>query len=293
MLNQGLPFDIVFAIASAVVPACPSEYIMVNSKTVISVDFGICGLMHKGNNGLYKSETCKGCYSMTLLNHRKGLRERLETLPPCNEPGQLEAFEDSMQMLKEYVPGLERLRFYSFADFKPDHMPFIKVAAKYFEVHIISKALSFPNNEKHLRELLTMENVWLSLSFNKDFTRFMERIAGIVKDADRANLNYTLNFNEENPDELPFRHLISVWHLKNDRKRWIVDQGRFEALTELNTCGMFNADGSRVTYEWTEKANGKRIKETKGSCHSCNNCNCSLKDLLAGRGASLPEKLAA
>jgi hypothetical protein len=159
-------------------------------------------------------------------------------------------------------------------------------------VDIISKALTFPQNETFLKELMKVENVWISLSFNRDFMANFNRIVALVKseDAERVTLNYTLNYTEENPDTLPFRHLISVWHLKNDRKRYMLEKGDFQTFAETNVCGVFEGDGKRTTWELSED---NRIKETVGSCHSCNNCRCSLKMLTQGAKAPLPDVLSA
>lgn len=288
-----LTYDMTLSIAEAVIKKVPSPFVSHNSKTVASVDFGICGLMSKNKAGRYTSKVCQGCYAVNLLNVYSSLRKKIESLPSPSEPGRLEEFEESMKMLKAYVAPLTRLRFYSLADFRADHIPYIRVAAKYFEVDIISKALSFPQNEKHLREILTLDNVWVSLSFNRNYMQHFDRIVELVKDADRVTLNYTLNYNEENPDTLPFRHLISVWHLKNDRKRYILDQGEFKTLEETNVCGVFDGDGNRNEWEWSTGNNGRRVKETKGSCHSCNNCRCSLKMLLEGQKSALPDAISA
>jgi hypothetical protein len=288
-----LNYEVLLSIAEAVVKRVPSPFIFHNSKTIVSIDFGVCSLMNKNKAGKYSSKVCKGCYAANLLNIYPGLRSKMEDLPSTSEPGQLEKFEESLKMLKAYIPGLNRLRFYAFADFRADHVPFIKMAAKYFEVDIISKALSFPQNEGHLRELLGTENVWISLSFNRDYMQHFDRIVKIVEDADRVTLNYTLNYVEENPDTLPFRHLISVWHLKNDRKRYIIEKGEFRTLAETNVCGVFDGEGNRNTWGIKKGKNGNRIKEGKGSCHACNNCRCSLKMLLAGKVSDLPNAISA
>lgn len=288
-----LDYEMTLSIAEAVVKKAPSPFIFHNSKTVVSVDFGVCGLMNKNKAGKYGSKVCKGCYAVNLLNVYSGLRSKIEGLPSPSEPGQLEKFEESLRMLKAYIAPLTRLRFYSFADFRADHMPYIRLAARYFEIDIISKALSFPQNEGHLREILTLENVWVSLSFNRDYMMHFDRIVELVKDADRVTLNYTLNYTEENPDTLPFRHLISVWHLKNDRKRYTLDQGTFKTLAETNVCGVFDGDGNRNTWKREKGNNGNRVKEEKGSCHACNNCRCSLKMLMAGKVSGLPEAISA
>lgn len=286
-----LTYEVTLGIAKAVIDKVPSPFISHNRKTIASVDFGICGLMRKGKGGRYSSKVCPGCYSATLINVYKSLRTKIEGLPMPDDEGQLEAFEESLKMLRAYVVPLKRLRFYSLADFHPSHMPYIRLAAKYFEIDIISKALSFPQNEDCLKELMETDNVWISLSFNKQFMTYFDRIVELVRDADRVGLNYTLNYTEENPDKLPFRDLISVWHIKNDRKRYILDQGEFVTLSELNVCGVFDGDGNRNTYKRERRGQGNRIYEEKGSCHSCNNCRCSLKMLIEGESASLPEKL--
>lgn len=286
-----LAHDVVLAIASKIIDMSNSPYFFTNQKTIASVDFGVCSLMKKGRDGKYKSKVCKGCYSTILLNLWSGLRAKVENLPTPDDE-QLQAFEETLAALRTYVPGMKRLRFYSFSDFDPAHMPYIRLAAKYFEVDIISKALCFPQNEDSLRELISEPNVFLSLSFNKDFMKFFNRVKDIVKDADNAHLNYTLNYNEENPDELPFRQFISVWHLKNDRKRFVLDEGRFETLKETNVCGVFDPDGNRNTYVKENRGNGERVHEKKGSCHSCNNCRQTLKSTLCGSPGLLPEKIA-
>ncbi len=287
-----LNYDFTLVIAEKVIQNIPSPFFFSNGKTVVSVDFGVCGFMKKKNNK-YTSDVCKGCYSTILLNVYPGLRSKLEGLPSPSSKGELEKFHESLKLLKAWVPKLERIRFYSFADFQPSHMPYIRLAAQYFQVDIISKILTMHKNETFLRELLTVENVWLSLSFNEDFCKHIEKVAEVIKDSDRAQLNYTINYEKENPDTLPFRHLISVWHIKNDRKRYMVEQGRFASFKETNVCGMFDGDGNRNKWEWKKVGKANRVKETKGSCHACNNCKCSLKMKLQGIEPSLPEKLMA
>lgn len=265
----------------------PSPFFFSNKKTVVSVDFGICQLMNKTTSGGYTSKICSGCYSAIALSLRPPLKNKLESLPSATDDNEFIKFQSSLKIIKNKLK-IKKLRFYSFGDFSPAHVRYIVEASKFFEVDIISKALSFPTNEQHLLQLMKHENVWISLSFNKNFMTFFERIKNIIlkSECSRVGMNYTVNVNEENPDTLPFRDDIQVWHLKNDLKRDVLP--RFKTLRETNVCGVFDARGSRTKTQKKHFESGvvKRMEE-QGSCVSCNNC----RNGLLGGEEKLPSRL--
>ena len=242
-----------------------SPYFFSNRKTQVSVDFRVCPLMRKNAKGTYDSPVCPSCYSKTILCVYTFLRNKIENLPPQNQDTLLD-FDTSCRLFKEHF-GWDKLRFYALSDFGPEDMPFIERAAEYFTVDIISKSLILPRNEKHLVRLFSMDNVWVSLSFNKENTRHLGRIQEIltVYEPERVNLNYMLKFPEENPVS-PELDIFSIIHLRNEKKRTVVES---TGLDESRSCGILDINGQPV--------------EGHGHCSSCNNCHVAYKDSLANQ----------
>lgn len=251
-----------------------TKYFFSNRKTVLSCDFRICPLMSRTEKGTLTSKTCHACYAANILNVYANTQNKLLGMDPENP--ELEAFDTDCQTIKRLLPEFKKLRFYSLSDFGPEDMPFIKIAAKYFTIDIISKTLTMPHNEESLLELFNMENVWVSLSFNRDFMKTFPRIKDLLEEHEpnNVNLNYTMNYREENPDDESFQH-FAVLHFKNTDKREATN--RFDTVTEERTCAVFTAGGKRVN--------------AHGSCFGCNNCHISHKDFTQGKKPELPTQL--
>ncbi|KKQ82088.1 MAG: hypothetical protein UT06_C0051G0004 [Candidatus Woesebacteria bacterium GW2011_GWA1_38_8] len=237
-----------------------SPYFFSNSKTSgISVDFRVCPFM-KRVDGTFTSAKCKGCYSANILNVYPNLAKKVVALP-AQDDTELALFEKSCKIVNDLFPSVKKLRFYSLSDFHQGDLPYIEVASKYFVVDIISKILTLPRNMDSLVSLTNMPNVWVSLSFNKDFKANLPRIVKYLKEQAPKNiqLNYTMNYKEENPDD-PFFNIFSVLHFKNNYKRLGIE--KFEKVTENRTCAVIGPDGQPVA--------------AHGACDHCHNCHISF-----------------
>ena len=259
-----------------------SPYIFSNSKTSgVSVDFGICGFMNFDKNGVLGSKVCPGCYSATLLNIYEAAREKLVNLGkhrmglnPAQTKEDIFLFGEACKDLANL--GVKKLRFYALGDFNYKDMPYILEASKYVIVDIISKSLALPMNEVYLRELNNKKNVWISLSFNFKFCKDFDRIIGILKEIKSHNiqLNWTINYKNEEQLNDPRLKLVQVVHVTNKDKRGALKFG----LSEKRVCGVFDKNGERTK---------------KGVCDSCNNCHLSFRAHQSGKSAKLPEALVA
>lgn len=260
--------------AKGIIKEIDSPHFFTNRKTVVSCDFRVCPLMSVTKKGTLTSKTCEGCYSANILNVYKGTRAKLEAMPQPTEES-LALFEDGLQCLKRHLPELIKLRFYSLSDFAPADMPFIYLAAKYFTVDIISKTLILPANEKYLIELFHAKNVWISLSFNQKVTKYLSRVETLLQEHNpsNTNMNYTMNYNEEDPTN-PFFSRFGVLHFRNNDKRAATIKFN---IPETRVCAVFSGGGTRV--------------QAHGSCFSCNNCHLSYGDLQDGKQASLPSQM--
>lgn len=260
-----------------------SPYFSQNDKTSgVSVDFGICGFMNFNKQGVLSSKICPGCYSATLLNIYGGTRRKLvangKRRASFTTPEQIaedvRIFGEDCKNLAAL--GLNRLRFYAFADFSYKDIPYILEASKHLTVDIISKALVLPMNEAYLRQLNNKKNVWISLSFNMKFNKEFDRIMGILNEIKSRNiqLNWTINYkNPEQATDPRLKH-VQVIHVTNKDKRGAVTFG----FKETNVCGVFDKDGNRTK---------------KGVCDSCKNCHLSFRAHQSGKKAGLPDILVA
>jgi len=252
-----------------------------NKKTEIAVDFQICPLMGKKDNSI-TSPKCKGCYSANILNIYTQLRNKIENIPSKFSQSDLNDFENDLKdMLDGNLLTLDdngeyKLRFFALSDFVPASMSFIKIASQYLTVDILSKTLTMKHNEKYLKELINMPNVWVSLSFNKDWLSNLNRIKSLIEKtkAQNVQLNYTMNVNEENLND-PFFDQFQVFHFKNKKLGQRTVAERFN-ISESRTCGV---------YDWL----GRKVKGN-GSCVKCNNCHISYLDYLKGKEVSLPKR---
>lgn len=267
---------------SKFIPLLDSGYFFSNKKTGgAAVDFRLCPLMKlvaKSPKVKVESPKCAGCYSANVINIYKNVGNKIINLPDTKDEGQLKKFESDCAMLKAMFPAFQRLRFYALADFHKDDIPYIKAASQYFTVDIISKTLVQKHNEPYLRELFNLPNVWVSLSFNKDYLKGLLRIKTLLatEKPSNVNMNYTLNYRDENPDDSFFDH-FQVFHLKNDDKRGGLD--KFERLTNHNVCAIFGRDGEPV--------------KAKGTCDKCNICHVSYTQYMDGQRAKPPQRAVA
>lgn len=234
-----------------------SPYFFSNSKTFgLSVDFRVCPMMLRDGDRFY-SKTCKGCYSATILNVYPNLRNKISNLPQ-GDKDQYEIFEESCRDLSGRFPFINKIRFYSLSDFHADDIPFIHIARKYFIVDIISKLLVFPKNRVYLRSLINVENVWISLSFNKNFNQHLDDIKDVLEseNAENVQLNYMMNYLEEDPTD-PYFDDFSVLHFINKKKREALTV--HPSLEESRICAIFDKEGKPVM--------------SHGSCDQCNHCH--------------------
>jgi len=251
-----------------------SGYFFSNQKTNgLAVDFRVCPLMKK-KGGTYASKTCSGCYSATILTVYPVVAKKIENLP-LQTPETLALFEQDCKALHKAFPEIEKLRFYALSDYGKGDLPYILTASKYFTIDIISKSLCMPHNEEGLKALLNIPNVWLSLSFSKHFFKFFDRVRELIKDAYNAQLNYLMNYRQENPLDEKFTD-VSVFHFRNVNKRQAMDWHK--GLSADRVCAIFNESGHTV--------------RAHGSCDACNNCHVALKDLRNNVSAPLPKQYA-
>jgi len=255
------------------------DYFFKNGKTGFSVDFGLCPLM-KIVDKVVKSPVCKGCYAATGMNVRSSLRKKILGLPEQSKET-LEAFKADLPIIKFMLEreGTNRLRFYSWTDFKgPKDIEYIQAVLDIgLEAHIISKTLTQPHNFKHLKKLVNKKGVFISLSFNEDWMKFFPQVKDFIvsNKAHNIQLNYTINpLTDELTDFI--RDTFQVKHLRNTNKR---DAMEAVGLDEKETCAVFGKDGSRV--------------RKGGACHACKNCDLGFLAHQKGKKGKLPDSLAA
>jgi hypothetical protein len=249
-----------------------NPYIYSNGKTWLSVDFGVCPLMFIGPKGSLMSKKCPGCYSVNVINVYPSVEKKIKNAPP-QTPETLDQFKKDLAIIKMRFPEIKRLRFYALADFRgASDLAYIYAAKEFFIVDIISKALAFPHNEKYLKELLNQENIWLSLSFNKDFLKELDRVKSVIKDSTNANLNFCFSKKEYKmtPKFRDFLSQFQVIHLKHDKKLSISKKLGIEID---RVCGVINEAGEIIN-ENGEKKDPSR----KGSCSACPNCHVSFRN---------------
>lgn len=250
-----------------------SRYIFGNKKTDFSVEFGTCPLMQFAEK--ITTPKCQGCYAALNLAIRASLRKKIQTLPPQTDE-ELDKFRKDMSIIKAL--GINRLRFYSWSDFRgPRDIDFVRAAVDAgLEVHILSKLLTVKKNEKHLIELFNMPGVVVSLSFNTDWMKDLDRIIALLEkhEPNNVQINYTLNPRKEKTDINWLLETFQVIHLKNDLKRKTIEDFN---IPETQACGVFGRNGERV--------------QKGGTCQSCNNCNLSYSAFKKGATAKLPEAL--
>lgn len=254
-----------------------SPYIFSNSKTGgvkgqkagVSVDFGICQFMSKNENDNYTSKVCQGCYAARLLNVYPQVKTKLENLPMN---ASLEDFENDIKRMKDEC-GLEYIRFYALGDFSPWHIPYIFAAAKHVTVNIISKSLAMKPYQVFLDKLNNQKNIWVSLSFNFDYSKRFEEIEAYCLETKSNNihLNWTINYRnkEQREDERVKR--VQTIHVTNKKK---LDGAINFGLDKDRICGIFDVNGEETQ---------------KGSCHECNGCHVSYYQYhKKGKRAKLP-----
>jgi len=243
--------------------------IFTNRKTDFCVELNICPLMNlvpsKGDKTKYVSPSCKSCYATDLLNISRSLRKKIQAIP-AEKQHLIDKFEEDVVLMKQLATMTElgeitRLRFYGLTDFAPDNIPFILAAAKHLTVDVISKSLTMPHNEAWLKRLINAPNVWISLSFNKNFQKPLARIKELLREMNACNvqLNYCLHTKEENPSD-KFYDQFQVIH-QRDQNKWNANK---KGVDESRICGLYDRDGNYLE----PKAKGAH-------CHSCNNCHVS------------------
>lgn len=233
---------------------------------------GGCPLM-KAINGHVTSPKCPSCYAVALLNNYPGLRNSLTQEMSVYDIIGIAAHSHPIK--KNKISGIpifpsDRLRVYGVTDFRPDNMPALRMLAKVYSLDIISKTLWLsPFNREYLLELARLPNVNISLSFNKEIPNWRERLKEMIKFiknnniGDTVGLNYTFTSDyrktgRSNLEPIESIEGVGVYHIVSKDKDKIT-----RALgDESKVCGIFNAEGDRIT----------DLKKDKGSCIGCNFC---------------------
>lgn len=260
--------DPLYKARKGIVEILQSGMIFTNRKTDFCVELNFCPLMKlekRGDKKVFTTPKCKGCYAADMLNISKGLRNKIARIPK-DKTELLEIFERDIILLLQMariteLGEIKRIRFYGLTDFHKDNIPFIKIASKYLIVDIISKTLVMKHNEQELRELINQPNIWISLSFNKDFKKDIPRIIRLLKETNARNvqLNYCLNTHDEDISD-PWFDQFQVIHQR--------DLDKFNAhangIDKSRICGIYDRDGN----ELPPKAKGAH-------CRNCGNCHVS------------------
>jgi len=138
---------------------------------------------------------CAGCYSGKNLNVRPSLRQKLLSIPIQTKEN-LENFKMDIHIL---IGGfkIKRLRFYAWSDFRGEKdFDYMDAAVKAgIEVHVISKTLTMPYNEQNLIKIFNRKGIVVSLSFNKDWLKYHQRIKELLEQYKPKNvqINFTAN----------------------------------------------------------------------------------------------------
>lgn len=226
-----------------------------NRKTKFSVDFGVCPFMYRGSNGNFKSDTCPGCYSATLLNIYKATAAKLEEVE-----GVKPDMDDFLSDIRKIAASGSRfIRFYSLADFIHSwEIEYIHAAADILPVEIFSKTLHEDFRDM-LPKVADHDNVNISLSLNKTWSeKYIEELYQFIID-NRLARNVQLNYcfiGQEKIRPIPY---ISVYHTTKRNKIPL-----FEVFGHNRVCCARGEDGTKIT----EKNSGNY----KGSCAKCPLC---------------------
>ena len=231
-----------------------------NRKTKFSVDFDVCPFMaRQGPKNTYKSDSCPGCYSATLLNVYPATARKLETA------GYPDMDDFKADISKIAATGARYIRFYSLADFiGPEDVKYIHAAADILPVEIFSKTLHQYHRDK-LVEVAKHKNVWISLSLNSSWdSSYIEELHHYIIDnrlARNVQLNYCFT-GKETPSIIPY---ISVYHTTKRNKVPL-----FELFGHNRVCCARAEDGTKIT----EENSGNH----KGSCIKCPLCKLPAAD---------------
>jgi len=259
-------------VIQALVSTQRSGYFFSNVKTWCSVDFGLCPLMaYSKETGRLAAPVCKGCYSATNLNLRPNVRAKIEALSVNGDT--LPFAQDCADFARVMPPSIDhagaytvkRLRFYSFGDFHASHAPYITTASRFFTVDVLSKTLSQPHNRTSLESLIGAPNVWVSLSFNKDYLRYLDAAREIIKEAPNIQLNYTSQKGEVHSQA--FLDQFSVHHIAAQPCEDKSVRAREAGIPLDRVCGVLDRQGWSVP--------------SGGACGGCTRCHVSYAQTMA------------
>jgi hypothetical protein len=154
-----------------------------------------------------------------------GLRRKMERMAPL--------FPEELVADCEYVKslGIEQVRAYSFGDFHPDDVPLLKILTQHFRTYLFSKTLTL--HLKSLVELANLPNLWISLSFNRNFMKTFEKMRDLVLKHCMMNVafNYTFLRDEEYFNSPNFQVFFDV----NDRKKNAKEE-KLKVIPERKLC---------------------------------------------------------
>lgn len=226
-----------------------------NRKTTWSVDFGLCKLFSKNENGSYISKSCPGCYAARLLNVYPDLRKKVERID--GHYPNIPDFLDDIKKIKD--SGLRALRFYSIGDFlgKKD-IKFIHAAADIMQVEMFSKTLH-THYRKYISEIMSHTNVRCSFSMNKTFKpEYIKDFWYFLKD-NRLLKNCQINYTFLGDEEIRHIPFISIYHTTKHNKLDL-----FNILGYNRSCCAKDEDGNKIT--------AKNSGNAAGSCAECYLC---------------------
>jgi hypothetical protein len=233
-----------------------------NGKTGKSLESQkLCPLMTLGADGKMRSAACPKCYSVNILNLRPSAKEFLLNEEQTLQEAMMRAA--NMDPNGRRVSGLavmpgDRLRAYGLTDFSPQDMPFLKAAARHYQIDIISKTLwHLPANRPLLNELALLPGINISLSFNRKFMATWDQCREFIREqglSSTTSLNYCFDTKEEEYRVIPG---CRVYHTTAKHKEKLVTFLGDAA----GVCGIFDELGRRINAD-----------KKKGSCIGCNFC---------------------
>lgn len=256
--------------------------LMGNGKTGKSLEGRIesgvaCPLMKRIAGNHITSPLCPSCYAVSVLNNYQHVREILTENHTAQDILMRAAGMGDRKISGVAIMPGERLRIYGITDFRPTHLPAIKMLSKVYKIDIISKTLwHFKSCREYLTELARLPGICISLSFNKNdrlaqlggFKTTEESIEACRafirkhKIGKTTSLNYTFTtlHREIGRSEMePYRRIpgVRVYHTVSKDKGALA-----QAIGVKGVCGMFDEVGRLIT----------DFKQFKGSCLGCTFC---------------------
>lgn len=260
----------------------PTDMVLIgNGKTGKSLESRYesgtpCPLMKKVQNHL-TAPHCPSCYAVAVLNNYEHVRDILRQDHSAQDIITKAAHYGCSKISGSPVWPGERLRLYGLTDFRPTHIPTIRMMAKIYQIDIISKTLwHFKTCRAHLIELARLPGICISLSFNKSDGLAKLGGFGSIEESIEAcrsfvrknrlgrtvSLNYTFTTQHREIGRSvmeEYRRIpgVRVYHTVSKNKGALA-----EAIGMQGVCGLFDEIGRPIN----------DFSKRKGSCLGCNYC---------------------